>query len=78
MRGVRVGRTLGPNRGLRQDVAAGRERRNLVTLKMTEWSRNVYENKGPAFSGRHGSWNVIENKGSYPLLAGMWLKIKEL
>jgi hypothetical protein len=35
---------------------------------------NVYENKGPAFSGPGQSGNVTENKGSYVLKAGMLLK----
>jgi hypothetical protein len=32
------------------------------------------ENKGPAFSSPEGSANVIENKGSYALNAGILLK----
>ena len=39
---------------------------------------NVYENKGPAFSGPEQSGNVTENKGSYALEAGMLLKSIEV
>jgi hypothetical protein len=48
---------------------------SLPTLKensfLTERSANVYENKGSAFSGLDQGGNVIENKGSYTLKAGM-------
>jgi hypothetical protein len=43
---------------------------------MKELSGNVYENKGPAFSGPGQSGNVAENKGSYALKAGMLLILK--
>jgi hypothetical protein len=46
--------------------------------KLGELCGNVYENKGSAFHGRDKSSNVIENKGSYALKAGMLLKSKEL
>jgi hypothetical protein len=32
---------------------------------------NVYENKGSAFNRRGRSANVVENKGSYALKAGI-------
>ena len=41
---------------------------------MTERRRNVYENKGPVFHSPMESGNVIENKDSYALKAGMLLK----
>jgi hypothetical protein len=46
--------------------------------KLGELCGNVYENKGPAFHGRQESGNVIENKASYALKAGMLLKIQEI
>jgi hypothetical protein len=43
---------------------------------MNERTGNVYENKGSLWKTRERSWNVCENKGTYPLMAGMLLKIK--
>ena len=45
---------------------------------MNEQCGNVYENKGPAFGSLGLSGNVIENKGSYALKAGMLVKTKEV
>jgi hypothetical protein len=45
---------------------------------LTEQSGDVYENKGQAFSGPGQSGNVIENKDSYALKAGMLVKRKEV
>jgi len=41
-----VGRRLGSQNRQRQDVAWDSRRTNVVTLKMTERSANIYENKG--------------------------------
>jgi hypothetical protein len=46
--------------------------------KLKERSWNVYENKGPALSGPEQSGNVVENKGSCALNAGMLLKTNEI
>jgi hypothetical protein len=53
----------------------GKER-TLVSLKFTERSWNVIENKGPAPQAAGRSWNVVENKDSYASKAGMLLKRK--
>ena len=45
---------------------------------MNEHCGNVYENKGPGFNRPKESGNVIQNKGSYALKAGMFLKRKEV
>jgi hypothetical protein len=39
---------------------------------------NVYENKGPDFHSPKQSWNVVENKYTYELKAGMLMKTKEV
>jgi hypothetical protein len=39
-------------------------------------SGNVYENKGPGFHSPVQSGNVVENKCTYELKAGMLLKMK--
>src|SRR5208337_1120636 len=39
---------------------------------------NLYENKGPAFRSLGKSGNVLENKRSYALKAGMFLKTKRI
>ena len=39
--------------------------------KLTGRRENVYENKGPLWKTCGRSWNVIENKDSYTLEAGM-------
>src|SRR5208283_5311864 len=57
--------------------ALGREREEGF-LKVNEQRGNVYENKGSAFSRRRRSANVIENKCSYALNAGMLLKRKHV
>ena len=44
---------------------------------MKEQGRNVYENKGSAFHGWEKAGNVVENKGSYALKAGMLVKRKD-
>jgi hypothetical protein len=41
---------------------------------LTERSGDVIENKGPAAQRRAQTRNVIENKGTYALKAGMLLK----
>jgi hypothetical protein len=43
---------------------------------MHEPSWNVYENKGAGFHGSAQSGNVVENKYTYGLKAGMLLKRK--
>jgi hypothetical protein len=43
---------------------------------LNEQYGNVYENKGSVFEGRGKNRNVIENKGSYTLMAGMLMKRK--
>ena len=53
------------------------EREKNNPLKMSDQCGDVYENKGPAFHERRKSGNVIENKGSYALIAGMLLKTSE-
>jgi hypothetical protein len=45
---------------------------------MTGRCGNVYENKGSAFYGLAQTGNVVENKDSYALKAGMLLKRKEV
>jgi hypothetical protein len=35
------------------------------SLKLSERSWNVYENKGPLWNTSERSWNLIENKGAY-------------
>jgi hypothetical protein len=47
-------------------------------LKLKDRSRNVIENKGPGLEDRQVSGNVIENKVSYALKAGMLLKTNEI
>ena len=42
--------------------------------KLNEPCGNVYENKGSVFHRSARSWNLIENKGGYPLKARMLLK----
>jgi len=64
VRGTGVGRTFGRHNRLRQDVAWDRQRTSLITLKMNEQCGNVYENKGPLWKTRAGSWNVYENTGT--------------
>jgi hypothetical protein len=73
--GVRTERAPGRHGGPGQDVTVERK---LVTLKVKQRGGNVYENKGSVFQGRGQSVNVIENKGSYALKAGMLLKRKEV
>jgi len=51
----------------------GKARENYLRLK--ERCANVSENKGSGLETPAQSWNVIENKGSYSLAAGMLLKI---
>ena len=46
--------------------------------KMNDRRGNVYENKGPQWKTCARGWNVIENKDSYALEAGISLKRKEL
>jgi len=48
----------------------------VENLKMRERCGNLIENKGSALEGRRGSWNVIQNKGSYAMKARMLLKIR--
>jgi hypothetical protein len=43
---------------------------------MTELSVNVIENKGPLRKTHGVSGNVVENKSSYTLRAGILLKIQ--
>ena len=50
-------------------VAWGKARKN--SSKLTGRRENVYENKGPLWKTCGRSWNVIENKDSYTLEAGM-------
>jgi hypothetical protein len=45
---------------------------------MNERGGNVYENKGSAFHSPIESWNVVENKDSYALKAGMLLKTQHV
>jgi hypothetical protein len=46
----------------------------LEFSKMNERCANIYENKGPRRKTCRRSWNVLENKGSYPSFAGILLK----
>jgi hypothetical protein len=57
-----------------QQAAALQSKEN--SLKLTERSGNVYENKGSLWKTRERSGNVYENTGSYPLKVGMLLKRK--
>jgi hypothetical protein len=45
---------------------------------VNEQHGNVYENKGPLWKKRWLSGNVVENKGTYRLKAGMYLKTQQL
>jgi hypothetical protein len=47
-------------------------------IKLKDRSANGYENKGSVFHRQARIGNVIENKASYALKAGMLLKIKEV
>ena len=71
LRGVPVGGTLRPHSNLGQNAFFAAEKETVVTLKVKERRGNVYENKGSAFDRRRQSANVIENKDSYALKAGM-------
>ena len=53
-----------------QDVEA------VEDLKMKERCGNVIENKGSGLEDRKGSGDILENKCSYALKAGMLLKTK--
>jgi hypothetical protein len=57
---------------------ADRERKGSNFKKMKKLCGNLFQNKGPAFHGHAGAVNVVENKGSYALKAGMSLKNKVL
>jgi hypothetical protein len=61
-----------------QDVGSGVEMKERDFSKLDELCGNFYENKRSVFHGRDKSRNVIENKDSYALKAGMLLKSKEL
>jgi len=74
LRGVPVSGTLRPHSNLGQNAFFAAEKETVVTLKVKEWRGNVYENKGSAFNRWRQSANVIENKDSYALKAGMLLK----
>ena len=74
LRGVPVSGTLRPHSNLGQNAFFAAEKETVVTLKVKELPGNVYENKGSAFNRRRQGANVIENKGSYALKAGMLLK----
>jgi hypothetical protein len=50
----------------------------IVTLKLNEPHGDVIENKGATLSNPELSRNVLENKGSYALKAGIILKRKEI
>ena len=52
------------------------EREKKRFPKVNEPSGNVYENKGPTFSGPWSSGNVTESKCSYASKAGIVLKLK--
>jgi hypothetical protein len=53
--------------------------RKLYELqKVNDRCRNVVENKGRVWKTQRLTGNVIENKGSYVLKAGMLLKRKEV
>ena len=45
---------------------------------MNDRCGNVYENKGPLWKTCGQSWNVAENKDSYPFEAGMLLKTSRI
>jgi hypothetical protein len=45
---------------------------------MNERSWNVYENKGSVFNSLMESGNVVENKDSYALKAGILLKTQHV
>jgi hypothetical protein len=49
-----------------------------IFKKMDERTGNIHENKGSAFDNPTESWNVIENKDSYTLRAGMLLKTQHV
>ncbi len=46
--------------------------------KLSERCGNVLENKGSAYHRSARSWNLIENKGTYTLIACMLLKTRML
>jgi len=67
-----------PQASFGQDVGSGVEMKERDSSKFGELCGNVYENKGPVFHGRDESGNVVENKGSYAVKAGMLLKRKDV
>jgi len=60
----------------KKPVVAGEARKN--SLKLNERSGNIYENKRALWKNGELSWYVYENKSTYPLKAGILLKIKDL
>jgi hypothetical protein len=59
-----------------QDVGCSEAKKQKDSLKTKERSGNVYENKWPGFHSPVQTGNVIENKDTYELKAGMLLKIR--
>jgi hypothetical protein len=55
--------TLRPHSSLGQNVFSAGKEETVVTLKMTERSGNVIENKGPLLKKWERNGNVYENKG---------------
>jgi hypothetical protein len=74
-RGTKPGKPLG-FRWTESPCKDEEEKKN--SLKMSDQYRNVYENKEPTFRELGQSGNLIENKGSYALEAGMSLKTSVL
>ena len=64
LRGVGVGGSLCTHSSLGQDVFSTGKEETVVTLKMTERSGNIIENKGPLWKTWGRSGNVFENKGT--------------
>ena len=54
------------------------KQRKRILKKVNKRTWHVYENKGSVFHRLRRSGNVIENKGTYPYIPGMLLKIHDL
>jgi len=74
IRGLDLVGTPCPHVTLGHNVFFTEKEETVVISEMKEQYRNVYENKGPIFSGQGRSGDVAENKGSYSLKAGILLK----
>ena len=63
-------------KGTRSHLSQGKDKKSFSKVKGR--STNVYENKGSVIHRPAQGGNVIENKDSYELKAGMLLKINGL